>query len=53
MRRVDPGTGEVLERIDMPPGWACRALNPTAAIGSSAAEASGKVRAVRRPARRS
>ena len=53
LRRIDPGTGEVLEQVDMPPG-----------VGVSGLESDGgdrfycgggksaKVRAVRRPVRR-
>ena len=32
LRRVDPRTGEVLERLEMPPGSACRGSSPMAAI---------------------
>jgi hypothetical protein len=37
LRRIDPQTGEVLERLAMPAGVRCRGLSPMAAIGSSAA----------------
>ena len=54
LRRVDPGTGEVLERIDMPPGAGVSGLESDGGdqffCGGGK---SGKVRAVRRPARRS
>jgi glutamine cyclotransferase len=54
LRRVDPGTGEVLERIDMPPGVGVSGLESDGGdqffCGGGK---SGKVRAVRRPARRS
>ena len=54
VRRVDPGTGEVLERIDMPPGVGVSGLESDGGdrffCGGGK---SGKVRAVRRPARRS
>ena len=53
VRRVDPGTGEVLERIDMPPGVGVSGLESDGGdrffCGGGK---SGKVRAVRRPARR-
>jgi glutamine cyclotransferase len=54
LRRVDPGTGEVLERIDLPPGAGVSGLESDGGdqffCGGGK---SGKVRAVRRPARRS
>ena len=54
MRRIDPRTGEVLERIDMPPGVGVSGLesngNDQFFCGGGK---SGKVRAVRRPRRRS
>ena len=54
LRRVDPDTGEVLERLAMPPGVAVSGLE---ADGGDrffcGGEDSGKVRAVRRPKRRS
>jgi glutamine cyclotransferase len=50
LRRVDPRTGEVLERLDMPPGMAVSGLESDGAdrffCGGSR---SGKLRAVRRP----
>src|SRR4249920_790555 len=53
LRRVEPGTGEVLERIDMPPGVGVSGLESDGGdqffCGGGK---SGKVRAVRRPARR-
>jgi glutamine cyclotransferase len=53
VRRVDPRTGEVLERIDMPPGVGVSGLESDGGdqffCGGGK---SGKVRAVRRPARR-
>src|SRR5277367_628652 len=52
LRRVDPGTGEVLERLDMPPGVGVSGLESDGAdqffCGGGR---SGKVRAVRRPRR--
>jgi glutamine cyclotransferase len=54
LRRVDPRTGEILEKVDMPPGVHVSGLeadggNQFFCGGGS----SGKVRAVRRPRRRS
>jgi hypothetical protein len=53
LRRVDPGTGEVLERLGMPPGVGVSGLESD---GSDqffcGGGSSGKVRAVRRPKRR-
>jgi len=50
LRRIDPKTGEVLERLDMPPGVAVSGLEADGGdrfyCGGSR---SGKVRAVRRP----
>jgi glutamine cyclotransferase len=50
IRRIDPRTGEVLERIEMPPGESVSGLESDGAdrfyCGGGA---SGKVRAVRRP----
>jgi len=50
LRRIDPGTGEVLERVDMPPGVFVSGLESNGAdqffCGGGK---SGKVRAVRRP----
>jgi glutamine cyclotransferase len=52
VRRIDPGTGEVLERLDMPPGAKVSGLESDGGdrfyCGGGK---SGKVRAVRRPAR--
>jgi glutamine cyclotransferase len=52
VRRVDPGTGEVLERLDMPPGMGVSGLESDGGdrffCGGGK---SGKVRAVRRPRR--
>jgi glutamine cyclotransferase len=52
LRRIDPRTGEVLERIDMPPGVGVSGLESN---GSDqffcGGGKSGKVRAVRRPKR--
>jgi glutamine cyclotransferase len=54
LRRVDPGTGEVLERLDMPAGVTVSGLESDGGdrffCGGGP---SGKVRAVRRPQRRS
>src|ERR1700680_980203 len=52
VRRVDPGTGEVLERLDMPPGMGVSGLESDGGdrfFGGGGK--SGKVRAVRRPKR--
>jgi glutamine cyclotransferase len=52
LRRIDPGTGEVLERLDMPAGTGVSGLESDGAdrlfCGGGS---SGKVRAVRRPKR--
>jgi len=52
LRRVDPGTGEVLEQLDMPPGVFVSGLESDGGdrfyCGGGK---SGKVRAVRRPGR--
>ncbi len=52
LRRVDPRTGEVLERIDMPPGVSVSGLESDGGdrffCGGGS---SGKVRAIRRPRR--
>jgi len=52
LRRIDPQSGEVLEQLDMPPGVAVSGLesngSDTFYCGGSS---SGKLRAVRRPAR--
>jgi glutamine cyclotransferase len=54
LRRVDPRTGEVLERLEMPPGMTVSGLESDGAdrffCGGGS---SGKVRAVRRPRRSS
>jgi glutamine cyclotransferase len=53
LRRIDPQTGEVLERLDMPPGVSVSGLESDGGdrffCGGGS---SGKVRAVRRPKRR-
>jgi glutamine cyclotransferase len=52
LRRVDPGTGEVLEALAMPPGTAVSGLESDGADRFFCGGAtSGKVRAVRRPKR--
>ena len=43
MRRVDPRTGEVLERLEMPEGVGAPGSNPMEAICSSAAGESRQV----------
>ena len=52
LRRIDPGTGEVLERLEMPPGTAVSGLESDGGerffCGGGS---SGKIRAVRRPRR--
>jgi glutamine cyclotransferase len=52
LRRVDPGTGEVLERVEMPPGTGVSGLESDGGdrffCGGGG---SGRVRAVRRPGR--
>jgi glutamine cyclotransferase len=54
LRRIDPGTGEVLERLEMPPGVGVSGLESDGGdqffCGGGS---SGKVRAVRRPRRAS
>ena len=53
LRRVDPHSGEVLERLAMPPGVAVSGLEADGADRFfCGGEDSGKVRAVRRPKRR-
>lgn len=53
LRRVDPKTGEVLERLDMPPGVTVSGLESDGGDRFfCGGESSGKVRAVRRPKRR-
>jgi glutamine cyclotransferase len=50
LRRVDPGTGEVLERIEMPPGVTVSGLESDGADSFYCGGGrSGKLRAVRRP----
>ena len=52
VRRVDAGTGEVLERLDMPPGVGVSGLESDGGDRFFCGGAkSGKVRAIRRPAR--
>lgn len=54
VRRVDPRTGEVLERLDMPPGAIVSGLESDGGdLFFCGGARSGKVRAVRRPRRRS
>ena len=50
LRRVDPGTGEVLERLEMPAGVVVSGLEADGAgVFYCGGSASGKVRAVRKP----
>jgi glutamine cyclotransferase len=52
LRRVDPGTGEVLERLEMPPGATISGLESDGGDQFfCGGERSGKVRTVRRPRR--
>ena len=52
VRRIDPGTGEVLERIEMPPGVGVSGLESDGRNQFyCGGERSGKVRVVRRPKR--
>ncbi len=52
VRRVDPGSGDVLERIEMPAGMGVSGLEADGAgLFYCGGGASGKVRAVRRPKR--
>jgi glutamine cyclotransferase len=54
LRRVDPHTAEVLESLDMPPGVTVSGLESDGGDRFfCGGESSGKVRAVRRPKRRS
>jgi glutamine cyclotransferase len=54
LRRVDPQSGEVLETIEMPPGVSVSGLESDGGDRFfCGGESSGKVRAVRRPKRRS
>ncbi|MET4701363.1 glutamine cyclotransferase [Constrictibacter sp. MBR-5] len=50
LRRIDPETGAVRERIDMPPGIAVTGLEAGGDTFFCGGGSSGKVRAVRRPA---
>jgi glutamine cyclotransferase len=53
LRRVDPASGDVLERLAMPPGTGVSGLESDGAnLFYAGGGSSGKVRAVRRPARR-
>jgi hypothetical protein len=53
LRRIDPQSGEVLERLDMPAGVTVSGLESDGADQFFCGGASsGKVRAVRRPRRR-
>ncbi|HEY7209631.1 MAG TPA: glutamine cyclotransferase [Bryobacteraceae bacterium] len=51
LRRVDPGTGEVVDRIEMPPGIEVTGLECDGDRFFCGGGRSGKVRAVRRPRR--
>jgi hypothetical protein len=52
LRRVDPRTGEVLERLEMPPGVSVSGLESDGAdLFFCGGGSSGKVRTVRRPKR--
>jgi glutamine cyclotransferase len=52
LRRVDPGTGAVLERLELPPGVHVSGLEADGGdLFFCGGEKSGKVRAVRRPKR--
>jgi hypothetical protein len=54
LRHVDPRTGEVLERLEMPPGVNVSGLESDGAdqfFCGGGGGSSGKVRAVRRPRR--
>ena len=52
LRRIDPKTGEVLERIEMPEGVGVSGLEADADQFFCGGGGSGKVRAVRRPKRK-
>jgi hypothetical protein len=50
LRRIDPETGEVLERLEMPAGVTVSGLEADgASVFYCGGGASGKVRAVRKP----
>lgn len=52
VRRIDPATGEVLERLDMPPGTAVSGLESNGAdLFYCGGGNTGKVRAIRKPKR--
>jgi len=52
LRRVDPRTGEVLERLDLPPGVRVSGLESDGGdLFFCGGERSGKVRTIRRPKR--
>ncbi|MEM5424265.1 glutamine cyclotransferase [Paraburkholderia ferrariae] len=52
LRRIDPGTGELLEQLDMPPGTAVSGLESDGGEQFFCGGGnSGKIRAVRRPKR--
>ena len=54
IRRIDPESGAVLERLEMPPGIGVSGLESDGAdLFYCGGGESGKVRAVRRPKRRS
>jgi glutamine cyclotransferase len=54
LRRIDPGSGEVLEQLDMPAGIAVSGLESNGSdMFFCGGGGSGKLRAVRRPNRRS
>ena len=54
LRRVDPQTGEVSEKLEMPPGVTVSGLESDGGdLFYCGGESSGKIRAVRRPKRRS
>jgi glutamine cyclotransferase len=54
LRRVDPGTGAILERLEMPPGMGISGLESDGGdLFFCGGGNSGKVRTVRRPKRRS
>ncbi len=54
VRRVDPGTGEVLTRLTMPAGMAVSGLESDRGdLFYAGGAGSGRIRAVRKPRRRS